>query len=137
MVLVEFGAEVDSAGGVTVVEDLDPCLNWSFLVEQSEGNFGFSNVNTLVATVSIEDLHVELVGKVGDIEDGMLTVPRGVLATVLIDGRSPLLVANSQVNEWVHLVQDTTFVVLEVSGLKVNVDVTVTGFGKYDDEDHL
>ncbi len=137
MVLVEFRAEVYSAGGVAVVEDFNPCFNGSLFVEHGERNFGFSNVNTLVATVSVEHLDVELVRKVGHVENGMLTVPGGVLATVLIDSGGPFLVANSHVDEGVHLVQDAALVVLEVSRLEMHVDVTVTGFGKYDDEDHL
>lgn len=137
MVLVEFGAEVDFARGVTVVEDFDPGLDGSFLVEQGEGDLSLGDVDTLVAAVGVEDLDVELVGEVGDVEDGVLPVPGGVLATVLVNGGSPFLVADFQVNEGVHLVKDTALVVLEVGGLEVDVNVTVTGFGEDDDEDHL
>ncbi len=41
------------------------------------------------------------------------------------------------VDEWVHLVEQTALVVFEVGGLEVKVDVTVTWSGKDDNDWHL
>ena len=45
--------------------------------------------------------------------------------------------ADLDVDEWVHLVEETTLVVFEVSGLEVEMDVTMTGVGEYDNDWHL
>ena len=45
--------------------------------------------------------------------------------------------ANLDVDEWVHLVQKTALVVLEVGGLEVKVNVTVTMGGKDDNNWHF
>ena len=135
-VLVELGAEVDSAGGVAVKLELDPGLDGSVLVEQSEGDLSLTAVSALVATVQVEDLDVEVVGDVGNLEHGVLVVPGGVLAAMLVDGGVPVLVVDLQVNHGVHLVAETTLVVLEVSGLQVHVDVAVARGGEDNDDGH-
>ena len=135
--LVEDGLEVDAATLVLTVVEINPGLDGAVLVEHCEGDLSLSDVDTLVSAVSVEDLDVHLVGEVGDVEDGMLVLPGGVLATVVVNLGGPLLVADTEVDEGVHLVQKTTLVVLEVGGLEVDVDVTVTGLGKDDDNDHF
>ena len=45
--------------------------------------------------------------------------------------------ADLDVDEWVHLVEETALVVFEVSGLEVEMDVTMAGVREYDNDWHL
>ena len=135
-VRVELRLEMDVAGLVTVEVHLNISLGGAVLVEDSEGNLSLSDVDTLLAAVGVEDLDVHLVRKVGDVEFGVLVVPLGVLAAILADLRGPLLVADTEVNEGVHLIKETALVVVEMSVLKVDVDVTVAGGGENNDDWH-
>ena len=45
--------------------------------------------------------------------------------------------ADLNVDEWVHLVEETTFVVFEVGGLEVEVNVTLAWGGKDDNNWHF
>ncbi len=83
---VEFRFEVHLAGFMTVVENFNPFLSWAALVEECEWNLGLSDVDTLVSSVGVEDLDVQLVGESWDINDEVLSVPFGVLATINSDG---------------------------------------------------
>ncbi len=125
---VEFGSEVDFACSVAVVENLNPFLAWAALVEETEWNLSLGDVDTLVSSVGVEDLDVHLVGEQWDINDEVLTVPFGVLATIDGNGGVPFLVTNAEVDEWVHLVEKTALVVFEVSVSEVDVDVTLSVF---------
>ena len=135
-VRVELRLEMDVAGLVTVEVHLNISLGGAVLVEDSEGNLSLSDVDTLLAAVGVEDLDVNLVRKVGDVEFGVLVVPLGVLAAILADLGGPLLVADTEVNEGVHLIKETALVVVEMSVLKVDVDVTVAGGGENNDDWH-
>ena len=137
MVRVEFRLEVHLTSLVAVVENFNPFLSGSALVEECEWDLSLSNVDTLVSTVGVEDLDVQLVGECWDIDLKVLSVPFGVLATINCNGGGPFLVTNAEVNEWVHLVQETTLVVFEVSVGEVEVDVTVSVFGEYNNDWHL
>lgn len=137
MVLVELGSEMDTASWVATVVELNPGLDGSLLVEHGEGNLSLSDVDALVSTMSVEDLNVKLVGQVGDIEDGVLVLPLGVLATVVVNLGGPFLLTDVEMDEGVHFVKGATLVVLEVGRLEVHVDVTVTGLGEYDNNWHL
>ena len=44
--------------------------------------------------------------------------------------------ADLDVDEWVHLVEETALVVVEMGVLKVDVDVTVAGGGENNDDWH-
>ena len=44
--------------------------------------------------------------------------------------------ADFDVDDWVHLVEETALVVFEVSGLEVEVHVPMTGVGKNNNERH-
>ena len=133
---VELRLEMDVACFVAVEVQLDVGLDGAVLVEDSEGNLSLSDVDTLVAAVGVEDLDVHLVGEVGDVEFSVLVVPLGVLAAILGDLGVPLLVADAEVNEGVHLVEETALVVIEMGVLKVDVDVTVAGGGENNDDWH-
>ena len=133
---VELRLEMDVAGLVTVEVHLNISLGGAVLVEDSERNLSLSDVDTLLAAVGVEDLDVHLVRKVGDVEFGVLVVPLGVLATILADLGGPLLVADTEVNEGVHLIKETALVVVEMSVLKVDVDVTMAGGGENNDDWH-
>ena len=135
-VRVELRLEMDVADLVTVEVHLNISLGWAVLVEDSERNLSLSDVDTLLAAVGVEDLDVNLVRKVGDVEFGVLVVPLGVLAAILADLGGPLLVADTEVNEGVHLIKETALVVVEMSVLKVDVDVTVAGGGENNDDWH-
>jgi hypothetical protein len=100
---------------VSVEVEFDLFLNISSFVEESKGDFSLTNVDTLVASVDVEDLNVELVWDQVMMDDEVLSLPGWVLATVFVDSGGPFLVTASEVDHWVHLVEETAFVVFEVS----------------------
>ena len=110
---VELRLKVDSAGGVSVVEKCDELLSGTVFREEVEGDLGLSDVVALVS-VRVVDVDLHVMVNETSIDLHVLHVPLGVLATVLADGGSPLLMADLDVDEGVHLVHETAFVVLEM-----------------------
>ena len=126
---VELGLEVDSTGGVSVVEECDELLSGAVLGEEVEGDLGLGDVVALV-DVRVEDVDFHVMVNETSVDLHVLSVPLGVLATVLANGGGPFLVTDFDVNNGVHLMEETTLVVFEVSLNEVQVDVTMTSVGK-------
>jgi len=114
-VVDDFRSEVDLSSWVAVVVELDWFLEVSVLVEGKEWDLSFSNVDSLLASVYVEDLDVEVVGEQVVVNGEVLVLPLCVFAAVVANWGGPFLVTNSEVDDWVHLVEETTFVVFEVS----------------------
>ena len=132
---VELRLEVDATSGVSVEVERDPLFSGALFGEEAEGDFGLSDVVALVS-VGVVDVDLHVVGDKTSVDHHVLAVPLGVFAAVLCDCGGPLGVADLDVDEWVHLVEETTLVVFEVSGLEVEMDVTMTGVGEYDNDWH-
>ena len=132
---VELRLEVDATSGVPVEVELDPLFSGALFGEEGEGNFGLSDVVALV-DMGVEDVDLHVVPDKTGLDDHVLAVPLGVLAAVFADCGGPLLVADLDVDNWVHLVEQTTLVVFEVSGLEVEMDVTVAGLREYENDWH-
>ena len=90
-----------------------------------------------LVSVGVVDVDLHVVGDETSVDNHVLTVPLGVFAAVLADCGGPLVVTDFDVDEWVHLVEETALVVFEVSGLKVEMDVTMAGVREYDNDWHL
>ena len=113
-VVDDFRSEVDFSSWVAVEVELDRFLHVSVLVEGKKWDLSLSNVDSLLSTVYVEDLNVEVVGENVVVNHEVLVLPLWVLATVVSNRGGPFLVTASEVDDWVHLVKETTFVVFEV-----------------------
>ena len=133
--MVELGLEVDAASGVSVVGELDPLFSGALFGEEAEGDLSLTDVVALV-DVGVVDVNLNVVADETGVDLHELVVPLGILAAIVGDGGSPLFVADLDVDDWVHLVEETTLVVFEVSGLEVEMDVTMTGVGEYENDWH-
>ena len=132
---VELRLEVDATSGVSVEVELNPLFSGAIFGEEAEGDFGLSNVMALVS-VGVVDVDLHVVGDKTSVDNHVLAVPLGVLSTVLANCGGPLVVADLDVDEWVHLVEETALVVFEVSGLEVEMDVTMAGVGEDENNWH-
>ena len=132
---VELRLEVDAASGVSVEVELDPFFSGALLGEEAQGDLSLSDVVALVS-VGVVDVNLNMVADETSVDSHELIVPLRVLATVFADGGGPLFVANFDVDEWVHLVEETALVVFEVSGLEVEMYVTMAWSGKDDNDWH-
>ena len=134
-VLVELGLEVDAASGVSVVGELDPLFSGALFGEEAQGDLSLTDVVALV-DVGVVDVNLNVVADETGVDLHELVVPLGILAAIVGDGGGPLFVADLDVDDWVHLVEETTLVVFEVSGLEVEMDVAMAGVGKNDYDWH-
>ena len=132
---VELRLEVDATSGVSVEVELNPLFSGALFSEEAEGDFSLSNVRALVS-VGVVDVDLHVVGDKTSVDNHVLAVPLGVLSTVLANCGGPLAVADFDVDEWVHLVEETALVVFEVSGLEVEMDVTMAGVGEDENNWH-
>ena len=132
---VELRLEVDAASGVSVEVELDPLFSGALFGEEAQGDLSLGDVGALVS-VGVVDVNLNVVADETSVDSHELVVPLGVLATVFADGGGPLFVANFDVDEWVHLVEETALIVFEVGGLEVEMDVTMAGLGKNDYDWH-
>ena len=110
---VELRLEVDATSGVSVEVELDPLFSGALLGEEAKGNFSLSDVVALVS-VGVVDVNLNVMADETSVDLHELVVPLWVLATVFADGGGPLFVANLDVDEWVHLVEESALVVFEV-----------------------
>jgi len=113
-VVDDFRSEVDFSSFVTVVEEFDRFFEVSVLVEGKKWDLSLSNVDSLLSAVYVEDLDVEVVGEKVIVNHEVLVLPLWVLATVDGNWWGPFLVTNSEVDDWVHLVEEAAFIVFEV-----------------------
>ena len=132
---VELRLEVDATSGVSVEVELNPLFSGALFSEEAEGDFSLSNVMALVS-VGVVDVDLHVVGDKTSVDNHVLAVPLGVLSTILANCGGPLAVADLDVDEWVHLVEETALVVFEVSGLEVEMDVTMAGVGEDENNWH-
>ena len=132
---VELRLEVDATSGVSVEVELNPLFFGAMFGEEAEGDFSLSNVMALVS-VGVVDVDLHVVGDKTSVDNHVLAVPLGVLSTILANCGGPLVVADLDVDEWVHLVEETALVVFEVSGLEVEMDVTMAGVGEDENNWH-
>ena len=114
-VVDDFRSEVDLASWMAVEVELNWFLTWTVLVEGKKWDLSFGDVDSLLTTVHVENLDVEVVGEDVVVNHEVLSVPLWVLASVVSNWGGPFLVTNSEVDDWVHFVEETAFVVFEVS----------------------
>ena len=132
---MELRLEVDATSGVSVEVELNPLFSGALFSEEAEGDFSLSNMVALVS-VGVVDVDLHVVGDKTGVDNHVLAVPLRVLATILADCGGPFVVADLDVDEWVHLVEETALVVFEVSGLEVEMDVTMAGVGEDENDWH-
>ena len=82
---MELRLEVDAASWVAIVVELNPLFSGTVLGEELEGNLSLGDVVALVG-VSVVDVNLEVVMDKTSVDLHVLSVPLGVLATILADG---------------------------------------------------
>ena len=80
--LVELRLEVDATSWLSVEVESNPLFSGALFGEEAEGDFSLADVVAFVL-VGVVDVNLHVVGDEAGVDDHVLSLPLGVLATVL------------------------------------------------------
>ena len=113
MSVMKFRLKMDAPSRLSVEMNLNPLFSRSLLCEDRERYIRFTNERCCEG-VSVADSNVHLVCKHVGFDLHKLKCPRGIFSTMLANLGSPLLVADLNNDEGIHLVKRTAEVALQV-----------------------
>jgi len=103
MTMMEFRLEMYSSSRLSIEVNLNPFFSWAVLSENIKRNSCFANQRGCKG-ISVANTDVHLVSEHVGFDLHELECPLRILATVMANCRSPLLLADTNNDEWVHLV---------------------------------